>query len=121
MDKQGKILEGLTGIEVLIDTNKPKAKHFIDLYKSQYNTEPPYPAYMLGIYDVIYLMKDAYEHVSNNSDALANYLYTLNDWDGAVGPLSFDSHGDPTSSYSVRLITNGQAKEVDIYKPTGAK
>jgi len=118
IQEQGGILEGVTGIEILFDESRPKAKHFLDLYNKEYNLEPTYPGFMAGMYDAIYLIKEAWEKSGGNPDEVANYLYNLKDWDGAVGVLNFDSHGDPTMTYSIKLISNFAATQVDTFKPT---
>jgi branched-chain amino acid transport system substrate-binding protein len=118
LSEQGDILEGVTGIEVLFDENQPKAKHLMDYYKQEYGTEATYPGFMAGMYDIFYLLKEAYESGATNSDEVANYLYNLKGWEGAVGRLTFDKNGDPTLTYSIRLISGHAAPQVDTYSPS---
>ncbi len=115
--EQGQVLEGVTGIEVLFDENRPKTKKFLELYKNEYQLEPTYPGFMSGMYDILYLVKEAYESGAKNSDEMANWLYQLKNWEGAVGTLDFDEHGDPSMAYSIRQISNFSAKQVDTYMP----
>jgi len=117
IQEQGEILKGVTGIEILFDEQRPKAKHFLDLYKQEYNLDPTYPGFMAGMYDIIYLIKEAYEAVGSDPDQVSQYLYSLKNWNGAVGVLSFDKNGDPTLTYSIRQITGFEAPQVDSYSP----
>jgi len=118
LQEQGEILEGVTGIEVLFDETKPKAKHFLELYKKEYNLDPTYPGFMAGMYDVIYLVKGALESGAKDSDQIASWLYGLESWDGAVGELEFNNQGDPSLVYSIRKISGFAAPQVDTYVPT---
>jgi branched-chain amino acid transport system substrate-binding protein len=122
--EQGQILEGVTGIEALFDETRPQTKKFIELFKKEYNLDLNWPSYMAGMYDILYLIKGAYEAggPSNGSgaktaDEVASWLYNLKKWEGAVGDLQFDSHGDPTMTYSIRQINNFSAPQVDTYVP----
>lgn len=119
LQKHGKILDGVTGIEALVDQTTPKAQHFINLYKSNYSSTLVYPAYMLGMHDALYLLKEAYEKVGNDPDAISSYIDSLKDWQGAIGSLSFNTAGDPTFSYSIEAISNSTATQIDTYTPTG--
>jgi ABC-type branched-subunit amino acid transport system substrate-binding protein len=100
------------------DETKPKAKHFLELYQKEFNLEPGYPQDLAGIYDFIYLIKGAYEAGATDSDQISNWLYNLKNWEGALGTLEFDSHGDPKLAYSIRKITGSQASPVDTYQPS---
>lgn len=115
--EQGGILEGVTGIEVLFDETRPKTRRFLELYKKEYNLDPTYPGFMAGMYDLIYLIKEAYEAVGDDPDKISEYLYNLKDWSGTVGMLNFDRNGDPTLPYSVKLIQGNEAQQVDVYTP----
>lgn len=116
--KQGKILEGMTGIEITFDENRPKTKALFENYKSEYGLDVNDPAYMTAMYDILYLIKEAVEKSDATPDGVSEYLYSLKNWDGAVGPLTFDRHGDPTFSFAIRKITGSQAVQIDLYTPT---
>ena len=115
--EQGEILEGVTGIQPFFDETRPKTQKFLELYKKEFNLEPGYPADLAGVYDFMYLIKEAYEAVGSDPDKVSQYLYSLENWDGAVGDLSFDKNGDPTLIYSIRQITGFEALQVDSYSP----
>jgi branched-chain amino acid transport system substrate-binding protein len=116
--EQGKVLEGVTGIETLFDETRPKTKAFLELYKKEYNLEPSYPADVSGVYDFLYLIKAAYEAGAKNPDEVADWLYQVRQWEGALGVLEFDFHGDPKLAYSIRQISGSAAPQVDTYAPS---
>lgn len=117
--QHSQILEGITGIELLFDNQSTKAQHFTDLYQEEYDTQPPYPAFMAGMYDILYLIKNAYESTGGNKpDDISTHLYQLKNWQGALGELTFNTNGDPRLMYSIKKITNGQAPQIDTYNPT---
>lgn len=115
--EHSKILDGVTGLEIFFDEKLPKSKELLDLYMKEYNVVPAYPAFMSGMRDVLYLIKEAYERVGEDPDAIASYLYELKDWEGAVGKLNFDQHGDPTFAYSIKKIIAGESAQVEVYTP----
>ncbi len=115
--EQGTILEGITGIELYYDETNPKTKHLLDTYKSEYGVAAPYPAYMTGMYDIFYLIKEAYVKTDGSTEKMAEYLHQLNNWPGAVGELSFDKNGDPVLNYSIRKVKNKQTELIEIYRP----
>jgi branched-chain amino acid transport system substrate-binding protein len=116
--EQGEILEGLIGLEAIFDANQPKTKHFIESFKSTYHLEPAYPSYMAGAYDIIYLLKTVMENSPDDADSQAQYLYDLQDWEGAVGHLNFNSNGDPTIPYNVIKVSNYSGNPIDTIIPT---
>lgn len=114
---QGKVLEGMTGVEVFYDEKNSVALKFFKEYRKKFGTDPTYPAYMNGMYDIIYLIKDAYEHTNGTSDKVAAYLHGLKNWPGSVGELTFDQNGDPILNFAIRKVKDGKADLVEVYKP----
>lgn len=117
IQKQSNIVEGITGVEMYFDKTAPKSKDFLDKYKKAYGIEANDMAYEAGLQDILYLIKEAYEKAGPDPDKQADYLYNLKYWRGALGDVSFDKNGDPLSSYSILLISNGTVYPVDIYTP----
>ncbi len=115
--EQGKILDGVVGIEVFFDKDNPRAQQLIANYEAEYGLEPTYPGFMAGMYDLMYLLKESYEATDGTPEAMAEYLYRLRGWRGAVGKLSFDRNGDPSLVYSIRKIENGAAVTIDLVEP----
>ena len=115
--EQGKILEGVIGIEVFFDKENPRAQQLIANYEAEYGLEPTYPSFMAGMYDLMYLLKESYEATDGSPEAMAEYLYGVRGWRGAVGKLSFDRNGDPSLVYSIRKIENGAAVTIDLVEP----
>ena len=117
VETHGKILDGITGIEIYFDEDNPKSKAFMELYRKEYGVEPPSPAFMAAVRDILYLIKESIEKVGDDPDKIAQYLYSLEYWDGATGKITFNENGDPTLPYSIRTVTSGEAVAVDRYTP----
>ena len=110
-------MEGVTGVELAFDPTRPKAAAFLDLYRDEYETEPVYPGYMAGMYDLMYLIKDSYEANGGDTTEMMKYYHSLDSWNGAVGEIRWDSQGDPQMAYSIKQIKDGEIVEVDVYTP----
>lgn len=115
--KQGNLLEGVTGLELLFDEARPKTSAFFRGYKQEYGLDVTDPAYMAGFYDILYLIRQAHQAAADDPDTVSQRLYDTKDWEGALGKITFDSNGDPNLSFAIRTITNGEAKLVDQYTP----
>lgn len=118
VEEQGDILEGVIGIEVFFDKNNPKASLMLENYERVFGREANYPNYMAGIYDIFYLLKEAHEKTDGTTEAVAQYLYGLNNWDGTIGPITFDKNGDPTLPYQIIKISNRTTERLETITPT---
>ena len=105
--ENGEALEGLIGIEQKFDEKGPKAAALLAKYKQQTNEEAPFPGYMAGAYDIVYLLADGIAKNGYDSEALKNYFYAVADYNGAVGKLTIDQNGDPIMEYYVQQVKNG--------------
>lgn len=112
------VLEGFIGLEPVFDENRSQAKNFIDKYKKEYSQAVNFPNYMGGMYDLIYLIKQAAESGGQTSDQMAEYLYNLKGYEGVIGTIKFESNGDIRLPYSIKQITGGELVEIDKYVPT---
>ena len=106
--ENGADLEGLVGIEQKFDEKVPKASALMAKYRQEAKEEPPFPGYMAGAYDIVYLLADAIGKYGYDSEKIRDYLYTLKDYDGAVGKITMDSNGDPIMEYAIQQVKNGQ-------------
>lgn len=118
VQKQGKVLDGIVGVELLFDPEASKTKAFFESFKNEYGLEVSDPAYMSAMYDTFYLIKEAYEKTGGDVEKITDYIYDLKDWEGAIGKVTIDKNGDPISSYSIKLISNNELKQVEIFVPT---
>ncbi|HSU73107.1 MAG TPA: ABC transporter substrate-binding protein [Candidatus Binatia bacterium] len=103
------LVEGIAGVEVHFDETNPKAKKLFDEYRSLYNEDPPFPAYMAAAYDNVNLIADAIGANDGEIDAdqIKDYLYHVKDYDGALGKLTFDQNGDPILDFDVKKVIGG--------------
>ena len=101
-------MEGLVGIEQKVDTTSPKTAAFLAKYKQLTKEEAPFPGYMAGAYDIVYLLSDAIAKNGYDADKIKTYLYAVKDYDGAVGKLTLDSNGDAVLAYSIEQVKNSQ-------------
>ena len=115
IEEQGAVLEGVTGIEVYFDEQNPNAIDFMHRFEETYALEAAYPVFMTGIYDLLYLIAEAAEATDGSTIAIANYLYEIPEWDGALGKLSFTPSGDALLPFAIRTINNREAPIVDTY------
>lgn len=109
-------LEGVIGVEVAVDyVNNPKAKAFFDAHKAKFNKEPG--SFAANAYDAAFIIAEALKVNGTDTEKIRDWLYALKDWEGAVGKITFDSHGDPIMSENVRRIENGEVKDLGPYNP----
>ena len=59
---------------------------------------------MANAYDIIILMADAIEQGTD----LKEFLYAVEDYDGAGGTLTIDENGDAIKDFQLMVIRNGE-------------
>ncbi len=101
-------MEGLIGIEQEFDDKSPKSAALLAKYNQQTGEDAPFPAYMSGAYDIVYLLADAIGKYGYDSEKIRDYLYAVKDYDGAVGRLTIDENGDVILDFSVKQARNGE-------------
>ena len=101
-------LEGLVGIEQKFDEKAPKAASLLAKYRQQAKEEPPFPGYMSGAYDAVYLLSDAIAKNGYDGEKIRDYLYGVKNWEGAVGKVTIDRNGDVVLDFSVEQVKNGE-------------
>ena len=106
--ENGAEMEGLIGVEQKFDEKNPKAAALMAKYREQAKEEPPFPGYMSGAYDIVYLLADAIGKNGYDSEKIRDYLYAVKDYDGAVGKITIDENGDPIMEYSILQVKNSQ-------------
>lgn len=100
--------EGMIGIEQKYDDKAPKSAALLAKYKQEMREEAPFPGYMSGAYDIVYLLADAIAKNGYDSDKIKAYLYGVKGYEGAVGKLTIDENGDPIMEYSIKQAKNGE-------------
>ena len=105
--ENSKDMEGMIGIEQTVDKNA-KSDALFAKYKKDAGQDPPFPGYMAGGYDTVYLISDAINKGGYDSGKIRDYLYAVKNYDGAVGKLTIDQNGDPILGYTIEQVKNGQ-------------
>jgi len=81
------------------------SKNFKLAYKSKYNTEPE--LFAAEAYDAIYLISKA---IKEGID-IKEYLYSIKNYSGASGTLTFDINGDVIKPLAIKQV-KGQTSEI---------
>jgi branched-chain amino acid transport system substrate-binding protein len=82
------------------------SKSFITKYKAMYNAEPTYYA-ALG-YDNISILIEALKKVNYNTKKVKESLYSIKNFMGVTGEISFDKNGDVSKPVIIKIVKNGQ-------------
>ena len=69
---------------------------------------------MASTYDAVNLLKEMIEKYGNDSEAVKNGLYKVNNHDGISGPITIDQNGDRMVEYGLKIIKNGKAEIFQI-------
>ena len=101
-------MEGLIGVEQKFDEKAPKAASLLAKYKQQAKEDGPFPGYMSGAYDAVYLISDAIAKKGYDGEKIRDYLYGVKNWEGAVGKITIDENGDVVLDFSVKQSKNGE-------------
>ncbi|KHO44953.1 MAG: branched-chain amino acid transport system substrate-binding protein [archaeon GW2011_AR3] len=110
--ENSELIEGAIGIEPKVDDTSPTTAALFAKYKEQTGEEVPWPQFVAGVYDAVYLVSDAISLYGEDTDKIRDNLYSVKDYNGAIGKLTFDENGDPLLPYSVKKITGGKAVEI---------
>jgi branched-chain amino acid transport system substrate-binding protein len=119
VEKHGKILEGMIGMEAYFDETNAEYKRLNEKFVKEYGREVAYPTDLVQIYDMINMYKDGYEAVgSNDTDKIADYLYNNKTWAGSSGKIIFNAKGDIVSKpYGIFKITRNSVTLLETYTP----
>lgn len=99
LENAGKTADGVTYITYAKVNNKT-SENFRKAYKKKYNTEPE--LFSAEAYDAIYLISDALK----SGQSIKDYLYSVKNYMGASGTLSFDQYGDVIKPLAIKKIKN---------------
>jgi len=104
----GKFADGLVYVAPAFDiqSNDPALVKFKEEYQKKHNALPE--LYAANNYDALKLIAEAYKNGAKNGEDIKNFLYTVQNYDGASGRLSFDSDGNVTKPTILKTIQNGQ-------------
>ena len=103
--------EDAEGIYVMTgyDPNDPREKQqtFTKNFLDKYGEEPG--EWAAHAYDIVYLIKAAYENGGTTREALIDALHNLGAFDGVTGTIEFDERGDvPNKMVSMMKVEGGK-------------
>jgi branched-chain amino acid transport system substrate-binding protein len=107
-------LEGVMGMKPYFDPDTSAATAFAESFKQKYNESLAFPATMANYYSGFYLLKRAIENSGDSAEEVKNWLYTVKDWEHALGMLAFDENGDRLAEYQVFEIKSGKIQPKEI-------
>lgn len=105
-------LEGAYAALFGADATNPKFKRMAADYKTKYGKDLTQETYAQTAYDSVYLMKDAIAAVGYDGTKIANWLHTVNNWQGASGSVTIGSNGDRASGHKPFIIKNGKTEPI---------
>ncbi len=106
------LLEGFIGLEPAFDAANTKASALFEKYKRKNGRDAPQPFFMASAYDDVYLIAEAVRQHGMNTENIRDFLYSVKNWDGAVGKLTIDSNGDPIMAFAIKQVKSGEAIEL---------
>ncbi len=109
----GGAIEGAIFSWPALDEEDPKVKAFMLIFENIYGEKPAVPTAAANSYDVVYILKEAFETAGTDVDAVKDYLYTIQNYEGVGGLTSFDHNGDVSKPLSMNKIKDGQFLPVD--------
>ena len=91
--------------------NTPKKENLFRIYKQKYHETPLLDVGSTSIYDAIHLIKSAVEKNGESGQQIADYLHSMESYEGALGNYRFDDHGDlvGVNLLEEKIIINGTA------------
>ena len=84
-------------------------ERFARLYEQKYDKKPE--LFAAEAYDIIYLVAaaiEAYPEKVVSAELIRDYLYTIKDYMGVSGTITFDENGDVIKPMAIKTIVNGQ-------------
>lgn len=77
-------------------------KYFVDTYKKKFNKVPDF--YAASVYDATKLaLQTAFDCSTNNTDP-KTYLYSVKNFNGVTGLITFDKNGDVQQGFSIKAV-----------------
>lgn len=104
----GKTAENLIYTAPAFDVNSDNnvVKEFVASFKNKYGILPE--VYGANNYDTLKLIASAIGKVGNNGEKIKSYLYSVSNYEGVSGKLSFDKNGDVIKPMIIKSIKDGQ-------------
>ena len=117
LDANKTILEGALAAEFGTDANNAKFQNLLASYKAKYGVDMPFQSYGQTEYDAVYILRDALMAVGNDGAKIADWLKTVNNWQGASGSVTIGADGDRVGGHVLKVIKDGK---VELYDTAAA-
>lgn len=85
-----------------------EVKKFEDNFIELYNEKPGILFVSASGYDAVNIVAKAIKDSSYNGKNIKNYLYSMENYKGISGDISFDEKGDATKDFMLQIIRNGK-------------
>ncbi len=100
-----------------LDETREVTARYLANYEARYGNAAEFPAYMASAYDQVFILAEAMSEVGVSAEALRDYLYTVENWPGALGDITIDGNGDPIIGYNIKLLDNAVITDLGAYTP----
>lgn len=89
-----------------------KVNNLREQYRSLRGKNIEYEAYMLAVYDSVYVLADAVEQYGYDPKGVAKYVYSIKDREGLSGSITIDKNGDRVGGYVLKKYNGTEFEEV---------
>lgn len=119
MKNYSDVLEGALTAE-FTPSNNDRFLMLKAAYQAKYGGDMSYQSYMQAVYDAVYILKDALLAVGNDGAKIADWLRTVNGWQGASGSVTIGADGDRVGGHTLEVIKGGKAEVYAAPQPAAA-
>lgn len=102
------LVEGMLVAEFAFDRDYPPFIALEETFKERTGTDLPYGTYASTVYDAVFIVRDMLEVSTDDTEAMKNYLYGINNRTGLSGSLTMDENGDPNFEHRLEVVRGGQ-------------
>ena len=110
----GDAAEGLvfsSSVAPLNSMSSPELQKFVQAYTDTYKVKVgPQQLYAARGYDAVKILAKAFKKCDTDTACVKDYLFSVQNYDGASGKVSFDKNGDITSDFNLQVFRKGVAE-----------
>lgn len=108
IDAGGNFVEGAIFVTSVLDDNKKETKELKQKHLDYYKNEPSIMIAVATSYDGMNLLLNAIKSEGYNTDSIKDFLYSVEDYNGASGLITIDENGDAQMGSTIQIIKDGQ-------------
>ncbi len=109
----GEAMEGVIFTTAKFDPENDMTKMFLEKYVERYGEAPEFQAYVATAYDTANILRDAIAANGYTGEGIRDYLYTIENYNGAGGLLTIDENGDALKEYRFMTVKEGEFVDLD--------